>query len=131
MGTPVQRDDTATVPTRADPALVMALIRAFQYQHLLDEGLYAPISEMAQGERIERGYLGSLLRPTLLVPDIVWAILDGRAPADLTLPRLLEPFSTTWAEQYVLSEGAQAPSSGRLAAWEKQPDPSRRSIRSG
>ena len=30
--TPVQRDDAATVPTRADLALVKALGRAFRYQ---------------------------------------------------------------------------------------------------
>jgi hypothetical protein len=41
---------------------------------------------MAAAERIERGYLGSLLRLTLLAPDIVEAILDGRAPDDVTLP---------------------------------------------
>lgn len=34
-----------------------------------------------------------------LAPDIVQALLDGRGAADLTLPRLLEPFPTSWAEQ--------------------------------
>ena len=47
---------------------------------------------MAAAERIERGYLGSLLRLTLLAPDIVEAILDGLRPEDVTIPRLLEPF---------------------------------------
>ena len=42
--------------------------RAFRYQRLIDEGRYASISEMAAAERIERGYLGSLLRLTLLAP---------------------------------------------------------------
>ena len=36
---------------------------------------------------------------TLLAPEIVQAILDGCAPVDLTLPRLLEPFPTAWAYQ--------------------------------
>jgi hypothetical protein len=54
---------------------------------------------MAAAERIERGYLGSLLRLTLLAPDIVQAVLDGRQPDGLTLPRLLELFPTDWAEQ--------------------------------
>ena len=67
----------AALPTRADPTLVKALARAFRFQKLLDEGRYASISEMAAAERIERGYLGSLLRLTLLAPDIVEAILDG------------------------------------------------------
>ena len=88
-----------TIPTRADPALVKALTRAFRYQKLLDEGRYASISEMAAAERIERGYLGSLLRLTLLAPDIVEAILGGRQLEGMTLPGLMEPFPTRWAEQ--------------------------------
>jgi hypothetical protein len=68
------REGVPAVATRADPTLVKALARAFQYQRLLD----ASISEMAEAERIERGYLGNLLRLTLLAPDIVRAILDGQ-----------------------------------------------------
>ena len=97
--TPVRDGGEAALPTRADPALVKALARAFRYQRLLDEGRYASISEMAAAERIERGYLGSLLRLTLLAPDIVEAILDGRQPADLALPALLEPFPVDWEQQ--------------------------------
>lgn len=96
--TPVPTADTA-IPTRADPALVKALARAFRYQRLLDEGRYGSISEMAEAEKIERGYLGSLLRLTLLAPEIVEAILNGRQPEGVSLPRLLAPLSVYWAEQ--------------------------------
>ena len=72
---------------------------AFRYQRLLDEGRYGSISEMAAAERIERGYLGTLLRLTLLAPDIVEAILDGQQPVDLGLPQLLEPFPMEWVVQ--------------------------------
>lgn len=89
----------ATVPTRADPALVKALARAFRYQKLLDEGRYASVTEMAAAEKIERGYLGSLLRLTLLAPDFVEDILDGQQPGVATLPRLLEPLPAAWALQ--------------------------------
>lgn len=96
--TPVQ-EGVLTMTTRADPALVKALARAFRYQRLLDEGRYASISEMAKAEKIERGFLGSLLRLTLLSPDIVEAILDGRQPQSINLPRLLAPFPAGWAAQ--------------------------------
>src|SRR3712207_3597020 len=76
--TPVRSCGGEALPTPADPALVKALARAFRYQKLLDEGRYASISEMAAAERIERGYLGTLLRLTLPAPDLVEAILDGR-----------------------------------------------------
>jgi hypothetical protein len=88
------------VPTRADPALVKALARAFRYQRLLDEGRYASISEMAAAERIERGYLGTLLRLTLLAPDLVEAVLDGRLPEQMRLLRLMKPLSVAWDKQH-------------------------------
>jgi hypothetical protein len=79
--------------------LVRVLARAFRHQRLLDKGRYASISEMAAAERVERGYLGSLLRLTLLAPEIVEAILNGRPPESLDLPRLLEPFPMDWSAQ--------------------------------
>ena len=79
--TPVRSGGAAALPTRADPALVKALARAFRYQRLRDEGRYGSISEMAAAERIDRGYLGRVLQLTLLAPDIVEAILR-RAVAD-------------------------------------------------
>jgi hypothetical protein len=98
--TPVRDGAGAALPTRADPALVKALARAFRYQRLLDDGRYASISEMAAAERIERGYLGALLRLTLLAPDIVEAILDGRRPDAVMLPRPMEPIPACWSKQH-------------------------------
>ena len=83
--------------------------RAFQYQRLLDEGRYASISEMAGAEKIERGYLGTILWFTLLSPDIVEAILDGRQAAELGLPTLTVPFPPEWDAQRTALAGAPAP----------------------
>jgi hypothetical protein len=88
-----------SAPARADPALVKALARAHRWQRMLEEGRYASISEMAAAERIERGYLGGILRLTLLAPDIVEAMLDGRQQADLGLPALVGPFPLEWDAQ--------------------------------
>ncbi|WBV41601.1 hypothetical protein [Pseudoroseomonas cervicalis] len=85
--------------TRADPALVKALAWGFRYRKLLDQGRYASITEMAAAEKIDRGYLGRLLQLTLLAPEIVEAILDGRQPEGITLVGLLEPFSVFWGKQ--------------------------------
>jgi hypothetical protein len=97
---PVQTEgDEDVQTTRSDPALLKALARAFRYQKLLDEGRYASITEMATAERIERGYLGTLLRLTLLAPGLVEAILDGRDGGAVALPELLEPFPGDWMSQ--------------------------------
>ena len=107
--TPGRDSAEAAHPTRADPALVKALARAFRYQRLLDEGRYASISEMAFAEKVERGYLGTILRFTLLAPDIVEAILDGRQQADLGLPALVGPFPLEWDTQRTALAGAPVP----------------------
>jgi len=73
--------------------------RAFRYQKLLDEGQYASISEMAAAERIDRGYLGTLLRLTLLAPELVEAFLDGRQAPTVGLPALLDTFPPEWSAQ--------------------------------
>ena len=54
---------------------------------------------MAARERIEGGYLGTLLRLTLLAPGLVEALMNGRQPEGVTLPRLLEGVPVGWGEQ--------------------------------
>src|SRR3954463_6404282 len=88
------REGVAALTTPAEPALVKALARAFRY-----EGRYTSICEMAVAEKLERGYLGSLLRLTLLPPVIVEAILDGRQPGGMSLSGLMQPFSVEWEGQ--------------------------------
>jgi hypothetical protein len=92
----VQAAAPPVVATRADPAVVKALARAFRWQKLLDEGRFASITELARAEKIERGFLGKVLQLTLHAPDIVEGILDGRAPETVSLPRLLEPLPAAW-----------------------------------
>ena len=65
--------------TRGDPALVKALARAFRWRRMLEEGRYASIRELAAAEGVDRAYVGRVLNLTLLAPDLVEAILDGRA----------------------------------------------------
>jgi hypothetical protein len=68
-----------------------------------------PEALRAAAEQIERGYLGSLLRLTLLAPDIVEVILDGGRPPELGLPTLMGPFPPGWDAQRSALAGAHAP----------------------
>jgi hypothetical protein len=86
------------VPVNGDPALIKALARGFRWRRMLEEGRYASISEMAKAEGVERGYVGSLLRLTLLAPEMVEAIVAGRQPEGVTLPALLEGVPVVWGE---------------------------------
>jgi hypothetical protein len=105
--TPLREGAEAVLPARADPALVKALARAYRWKRMLEEGRYASISEMAAAEKIERGYLGSLLRLTLLAPDIVEAVLDGRQPERMGLPTLMDPFPLEWIRQRAALNGPE------------------------
>ena len=66
---------------------------------MLDDGRYSSVSELAAAEKLDRGYLGRILMLTLLAPDIVEAIMDGRQPAELGVHVLREGFPVEWGEQ--------------------------------
>ena len=66
---------------------------------MLDDGRYGSVTELAAGEKLDRGYLGKILMLTLLAPDIVEAILDGRQPAELGVHVLREGFPVEWGVQ--------------------------------
>ena len=69
---------------------------------MLDDGRYGSVSEMAAAEKLDRGYLGRILMLTLLAPDIVEAIMDGRQPVELGVHVLREGFPVQWGEQRLL-----------------------------
>jgi hypothetical protein len=83
----------------ADTTLVKALARAFRWRKILETGRYGTIDELAAAEKINSSYVSRLLRLTLLAPDIIEAILDGRQPGGMTLPALMEPFPVEWGRQ--------------------------------
>jgi len=98
----------AWAPRRAqvDGTLVKALARAHRWQRLIDSGAYASVGELAAAERINPSYVARVLRLTLLAPEIVESILDGRHdPERITLDRLMKPFSAMWREQPGMCEG--------------------------
>jgi hypothetical protein len=86
-------------PSGADSTLVKALARAFRWSRMMETGRYGTLNELAAAEKINSSYVSRVLRLTLLSPDIVEAILDGRQPDGMTLPGLMEPFPVEWARQ--------------------------------
>jgi hypothetical protein len=92
-------DSWAPPRPRVDNTLVKALARAFRWRKLLETGVFATVEEVAAAEKINASYVSRVLRLTLLAPDIVEVILDGRQPADLQLEDLLRRFPVGWREQ--------------------------------
>ena len=93
-------DDRRARPApHVDNAMVKAIARGFRWQKMLETGVYGTIKEIAKAEKINPSYVSRVLRLTLLAPDIVEAILDGRQPVEMTLAVLMEPFPVEWAHQ--------------------------------
>ena len=82
-----------------DDALIKALARAFRWKRMLESGEFATIAELAAREAIPSTYMARVLRLTLLAPELIEAIIDGRQPRTLTLPTVMKPFPMAWMEQ--------------------------------
>jgi hypothetical protein len=79
--------------------MVKALARAFRWRKMLDEGLYGTLEDLARAKNVHATYVSRVLRLTLLAPEIVEAILDGRQSGELRLDDLLEGFPLEWEGQ--------------------------------
>jgi hypothetical protein len=66
---------------------------------MLDAGMHATLEDLARAKGVHATYVSRVLRLTLLAPDIVEAILDGRQSADAQLDDLLAGFPLEWEEQ--------------------------------
>src|SRR3982074_1622825 len=84
---------------RVDTALVKAVVRAHRWRQMLEDGQYASSAELAKAEKVNDSYLSRILRLTLIAPDIIEAILNGRQPSTLQLDELIRPLPAVWAQQ--------------------------------
>ena len=98
----ISPDGTAAWPAprpRIDNAMIKALARAFRWRRLLETGVHTTIDDLAAAEKINSSYVSRILRLTLLAPDIVEAILDGRQAVEMTVKELMQPLPVKWGEQ--------------------------------
>lgn len=99
-----QVEAAGEVTTQHDQPLLVALTRAFYWQHLLDEGVVDSGSEIARREGLHHSTVNELLRhtllDTLLEPAIIQAILAGKQPRCMSLLWFQRnPVPTDWAAQ--------------------------------
>jgi hypothetical protein len=84
---------------RLDSALVKAVVRAHRWRQMIESGKYASSAELSKAEKVNDSYLSRILRLTLLAPDIIETILNGRQPSTLQLDELLKPLPAVWDQQ--------------------------------
>ena len=92
-------------PTKAQPrrdtnqTLVEAVAKAYRWQEQLESGKYAGLEDMAKDLKLDRSYVGRMLRLTSLAPDIVEAIIGGKEPDGISLRQLHDGVPLLWQEQ--------------------------------
>jgi hypothetical protein len=94
---PVGQDAFAII--REAKALLIAIAKAREWMDDLAHGRVASLAAIARREgKVER-HIRLLAPLAFLSPRIVSAILDGTAPADLTITALARALPWSWAEQ--------------------------------
>jgi hypothetical protein len=66
----------------------------------LESGQFATISELAAAEKLDRSFVAHTLRLTLLAPDLVEAILDGKQPRTIERQPLTHRLPDEWVRQW-------------------------------
>ncbi len=96
---PLGGDGREPGATPAYQPLAVAVARAYRWKELLERGKFGSVTELAEAVGVDRGHVGRLLNLTLLAPDIVERILDGREPPGLSLRQLARIMPSQWDEQ--------------------------------
>jgi hypothetical protein len=92
-------EDSPAYRARTQSPLVIALARAHRWKALIESGRFRGVDGLARAVKLDRSYVGRILRLSLLAPDIAQAILDGREPSGLSLERLTKALPDEWEEQ--------------------------------
>lgn len=99
----IRPDGESSSPTargQFDSPMLVALARAFYWQQLLDDGVVASGTDIAQREGLHHSTVNELLRLTLLEPAIIQAILAGTQPRCMSLIWFQRnPLPTDWVAQ--------------------------------
>ena len=93
------------VPQEAHPeeeasSLLLAVAEAFRWQRMIDTGEVASAAELANQLGKRRIPFARQLRFTLLAPQIIEAILEGKEPKGISIARLRDgDIPMLWSEQ--------------------------------
>jgi hypothetical protein len=99
---PPDGESAAKTTTSMDLPLVRTLAKAFYWERLIVSGEAANATELARLFKLEPGWVAEVLRMTLLAPDIVRSIVEGRQPRHLNLHALRgrqKDVPLDWVEQ--------------------------------
>ena len=99
---PPTPESAAATTGGLDAPMIKTLGKAFYWKRLIDEGVYPTTADLARALKLEPGWAAEVLRMTMLAPDIVEAIFEGRQPRHLNLHTLRgrqDLLPRDWGEQ--------------------------------
>ena len=76
-----------------------ALILALQYADMTESCKFSTVLELAQYFKSDRFNVARILSLVNLAPDIVTAVMTGKASESVTLTKVLYKLSDSWQEQ--------------------------------
>jgi len=95
----ISRDAQSAVHSQHECALVHALAQAHQWLEQLLSGEVSSLRTIAAAAGKSERYVSKQIRAAFLAPDLVEALLERRAPPELTLAELTKDLPCDWNEQ--------------------------------
>jgi DNA invertase Pin-like site-specific DNA recombinase len=84
---------------KRDESLVRFIAHGRHWYRQITSGEMPSIQAIAKAEGVTERYVARVLRGSLLAPDLMQKILDGRQPLSFTRRILLDPQDIRWTEQ--------------------------------
>ncbi|TCO39875.1 hypothetical protein EV148_10620 [Dokdonella fugitiva] len=82
-----------------DKALVKLIARCRRWYEQITTGQRSSLREIAQAEKLDERYIARILYGSLLAPDIIEKVLQGRQPVTFTVKSLKRAPPLDWDEQ--------------------------------
>jgi hypothetical protein len=79
--------------------LIQSIVRAHAWVHLLQDGTYDSVEQLAAAHCLHRKVVRQNLRVAFLSAEVILAILDGSQPAAFTLARVPKLLPLSWNVQ--------------------------------
>jgi hypothetical protein len=83
----------------ADPRLLRAIARAWDWRRRLDRGEVATLSDIADSEHVTVPFVSRFLRLAYLAPEVLEQLLLHRRPCAVSMDKLAAAALLPWGEQ--------------------------------
>ena len=91
--------EAAAEGSMADPKLLRAIARAWDWRRRLERGEAATLKDIAQAEGVTVPFISRFLRLAYLSPEILERLLIQRQPCALSLDKLAATALAPWHDQ--------------------------------